>query len=378
MGKAYKLMDLKDKYVDCLRQVEIEGVDGTLVDLKLVKGISEEGESIQLDLELPSHSWPAQEELEKRVRNACEGVGEGRPLNFNWITNVRPMATRSGPLLPEVAHVILCASGKGGVGKSTVAANLATALHQDGANVGLLDADIYGPSIPVMFSLREKPTTVDEKTIEPLTFRGMKLMSIGYLLEPHEALVWRGPMIANALMQLVRDVRWGKLDYLIIDLPPGTGDVQLTISQQLEVSGAVVVSTPQEVALADVYRAKQMFDRVRIDMLGLVENMSYFICDGCDKKHAIFDNGGARRAAEKLDLSFLAEIPLDGVCRAGGDAGIPVVWSHPDAASSKAFRLLAQRVARKIAMKTLKAWGHDTVAKALETVAESDSGDSAS
>jgi ATP-binding protein involved in chromosome partitioning len=241
------------------------------------------------------------------------------------------------PSLDNVSNIILVASGKGGVGKSTVAVNLASALRLAGHKVGLLDADIYGPSIPTMLNLHKEVHSSDGKHIDPHEIRGMKVMSMGFLIPPEKAMIWRGPMLHSAVTQFLRDVNWGSLDYLIVDLPPGTGDVQLTFAQALSVTGAVVVSTPQEVALADVIRARAMFESVKIPVLGLIENMAYFICDGCDKKHYIFAQEGARKTAERFGIPFLAELPLEIMVRQGGDLGMPVVESEPDSPIAQAF-----------------------------------------
>jgi len=252
-----------------------------------------------------------------------------------------------GTAMSTIKHTILVASGKGGVGKSTVAANLALALVELGFNVGLLDADVYGPSIPTMFGDAPKPGSPDGKRIYAVEQWGLKLMSMGYLMESDTAVVWRGPMLAGAVMQFVNDVEWGELDFLVFDLPPGTGDIQLSIAQKLKVSGAVLVTTPQEVALADVVRAKSMFDRVRIPTLGIVENMSYFICDGCEMRHEIFASGGGRRLAESMGVPLLGEIPLEPAIRVGGDTGAPLFRQAPTSQSAGAFRAVGQAVAEK-------------------------------
>jgi ATP-binding protein involved in chromosome partitioning len=241
----------------------------------------------------------------------------------------------------DIKHLILVASGKGGVGKSTVAVNLALSLKDQGHTVGLLDADIYGPSIPTLLGPSQKPGSPDGKRIVPVQKHGLKLMSMGYLVDQDTAMIWRGPMLAGAVAQFVSDVDWGTLDYLIFDLPPGTGDIQLTLSQKFKVTGAVLVTTPQVVAVADVVRAKSMFDRVRIPTLGLIENMSYFVCDGCDKRHEIFSTGGGERAAESLGVAFLGRVPLEPSVREAGDAGVPLSERAPHSASQQAFTALA-------------------------------------
>ncbi len=244
--------------------------------------------------------------------------------------------------MPEkVKNLILIASGKGGVGKSTVSTNIAMSLTKRGFATGLLDADIYGPSIPTMLGDAPKPESYDGKVIQPIERYGMKLMSMGYMVDPNVAMVWRGPMLAGAVTQFVNDVDWGELDYLIFDLPPGTGDIQLSLAQKVPVTGAVLVTTPQDVALADVFRAKAMFDRVRIPVLGLAENMSFFKCDGCGSEHSIFSKGGGQRAAKEMEIPFFGGVPLEPAVRECGDAGEPIVSFAPDSASSKAFHSIS-------------------------------------
>jgi ATP-binding protein involved in chromosome partitioning len=247
-----------------------------------------------------------------------------------------------------IKECILVASGKGGVGKSTVATNLALALAKQGLRTGLLDADVYGPSIPTMLGDAERPTTIDGKRIQPIEKFGVKLMSMGYMVSANSAMIWRGPMLAGAVMQFVNDVDWGELDYLIFDLPPGTGDVQLSISQKLKVTGALLVTTPQAVALADVIRAKAMFDRVRISTLGVVENMSHFECNGCGARHEIFSSGGGEKAAQDLEIPFLGRVPLETLVREAGDAGEPVVSRMPKSASALAFLDLAEALKKQV------------------------------
>jgi len=246
--------------------------------------------------------------------------------------------------VPGVKHVILVMSGKGGVGKSTVASNLALALSRMGHSVGLLDADIYGPSIPTMFGITGQPMS-DGKQIQPLERFGIKLMSIGFLLEdPKAAVVWRGPMLHGALLQFLKDVNWGKLDFLLLDLPPGTGDVALTLSQKVRSTGAVIVTTPQEVALQDVYKSVSMAQKVGIPLLGVVENESYFICDGCEKRHELFGSGGGQSVADYAKAPLLGQIPLHPSIRQWGDAGTPVVQAAPESETARAFVAVATKL----------------------------------
>lgn len=258
-------------------------------------------------------------------------------------------AARADDPIPDVQNVLLVMSGKGGVGKSSVAANLTLALKRKGYRVGLLDADMYGPSIPTMFGITGKPA-IDQQKIQPLERFGVKLMSIGFLLDDaRAAVVWRGPMLHGALTQFINDVAWGPLDYLLIDLPPGTGDVALTLSQKLAVSGSVIVTTPQEVALADVYKSVSMNEKVGIPIAGVVENASYFVCDGCDKRHEIYGSGGGQKVAEMAQAPLLATLPLDPSVRSWGDAGTPVVQAAPASQIGQAFLELADRVVARLA-----------------------------
>lgn len=246
--------------------------------------------------------------------------------------------------VPGAKNILLVMSGKGGVGKSTVATNLTLALKARGYRVGLLDADMYGPSIPTMLGITGKPSTNGQK-MRPLERFGVKLMSLGFLVDdPKAAVVWRGPMLHGALMQFVGDVDWGDLDFLVLDLPPGTGDVALTLSQKLTVTGAIMVTTPQEVALADVYRSVSMNEKVGIPILGVVENQSYFVCDGCDKKHEIFGSGGGQKVADQAQAPLLAQLPVDASVRTWGDAGTPVVQAAPQSPIGQAFLELSDRV----------------------------------
>ena len=250
--------------------------------------------------------------------------------------------------VPGVKHVILVMSGKGGVGKSTVASNLALALSRMGHSVGLLDADIYGPSIPTMFGITGQPLS-DGKQIQPLERFGIKLMSIGFLLEdPKAAVVWRGPMLHGALLQFLKDVNWGKLDFLLLDLPPGTGDVALTLSQKVRSTGAVIVTTPQEVALQDVYKSVSMAQKVGIPLLGVVENESFFICDGCEKRHELFGSGGGQSVADYAKAPLLGQIPLHPSVRQWGDAGTPVVQAAPESETARAFVAVATKLVENL------------------------------
>jgi ATP-binding protein involved in chromosome partitioning len=246
--------------------------------------------------------------------------------------------------VPGVASIIAVASGKGGVGKSTTAVNLALGLRDLGMKVGILDADIYGPSLPKLLAIREKPQTVGGTRLKPIERYGLTVMSIGFLIEEETPMIWRGPMVMSALTQMLREVEWGTLDVMVVDMPPGTGDAQLTMAQQVPLKGAVIVSTPQDLALIDARRGIAMFKRVNVPVLGIVENMSTFICPNCGTRHDIFGHGGARREAERLGVPFLGEVPLEMSIRETSDAGLPIVATQPDSVHAAAYRAIAANV----------------------------------
>ena len=257
--------------------------------------------------------------------------------------------------LPEVSNVIAVASGKGGVGKSTVAANLALALAAQGARTGILDADIYGPSMPRMMGLSgERPTTTDGKTLDPPRGHGLPVMSIGFLVDSDQPMAWRGPMVTQALSQMLADTRWGTLDYLVVDMPPGTGDIQLTLAQRVPVSGAVIVTTPQEIALLDARKGLQMFRKVGVPVLGIVENMGLHRCPACGHESHIFDAGGGRALAERYGTALLGELPLDGAIREQADSGRPTVVGDPDSAVAATFQAIARRAAGALAASAIQ------------------------
>jgi ATP-binding protein involved in chromosome partitioning len=250
--------------------------------------------------------------------------------------------------VPGVAAIIAVASGKGGVGKSTTAVNLALGLSALGLKVGILDADIYGPSLPKLLAIRERPQTLGGTRLKPITRYGLTVMSIGFLIDEETAMIWRGPMVISALTQMLREVEWGTLDVMVVDMPPGTGDAQLTMAQQVPLKGAVIVSTPQDLALIDARRGVSMFKRVNVPVLGIVENMSYFLCPRCGTRSDIFGHGGARHEAERLGVPFLGEVPLHMAIREKSDAGLPVVATEPDSPHAQIYREIAAKVRDQI------------------------------
>jgi ATP-binding protein involved in chromosome partitioning len=341
--------------LEALKKVKDPELNRDLVSLGMIKDLAVQGDVVRLKVELTTPACPLKDTIGKDVDQALRAAGFKR-VELSWGAQVRSApGVSQAQLTPGVKNIILVGAGKGGVGKSTVAINLAVSLSRLGAKVGILDADIYGPSVPILTGLTERPTSSDGQKLDTLEAHGIKVMSIGFLIDPDQALIWRGPMVTGALLQLLRDVNWGELDYLVLDLPPGTGDIPLTLAQNVRAAGVVLVSTPQDVALADVIRAKLMFDKVSIPVLGLVENMSSFICPHCRAETAIFDKGGARQAAEKMGIRFLGEVPIDLAIREGGDKGVPIVAGAPDSPQAAAFLSVARNVAGAVSTQVLKA-----------------------
>ncbi|MEN8148384.1 MAG: iron-sulfur cluster carrier protein ApbC [Planctomycetota bacterium] len=318
-----------------------------LVSLKMIKGVEFSDGTAKVGVELTTPACPLKSKIEEDVRAAVSAVDGVNAVEVDLTAQVRGAAAESSPI-PGVRNSIAIASGKGGVGKSTVSTNIAVALAAEGASVGLLDCDIYGPSIPRMTGSEHDRPEADETAFRPLVRHGLSLMSIGYLVPPGESVVWRGPLIHKAVQQFLTEVAWGELDYLIIDLPPGTGDAQLSLTQTIPLTGAVMVTTPQEISLIDVRRGAAMFDKVKVPILGVVENMSGFACPHCDEVSDIFARGGGQRVAREMNVPFLGEVPIDPAVRVGGDDGIPSVVSHPDSASTKAFTQVARSLAGRV------------------------------
>lgn len=348
----------RDAVLTAVSKVIDPVVNKSLGELHAVREVTVEGDAARVTLELLSLASAAREAIEKAVREAAVSAG-AKTVQLDVGAAVRTRQVGGDDPCPEVKNVVAVMSGKGGVGKSTVAVNLAMALHRAGCRVGLLDADIYGPSIPTMMGVMGRPLSQDGKTIEPLERFGMKMMSIGFMLEdPKTAVVWRGPMIQGALQQFLKDVNWGKLDYLVIDLPPGTGDVSLSLFQRLKVTGAVIVTTPQDVALMDVYKSVSMCQKLNISILGVVENMSYFI-DTAGVRHEIFGRGGGARVAEFAKAPLLGQVPIDPLVREWGDNGTPVIQAAPNSPPARAFREIGEKLADRVTTELFNLYGGD-------------------
>ncbi len=329
-----------------------------IVSLGFVKEIAVVGTRVSATIELTTPACPVKDEMQQQAEELIRGLG----ATDVSVTMTAQVAGHNSPkknaVMPGVKNTVAVASGKGGVGKSTVAVNIAIALAKEGSKVGLLDADIYGPSAPLMTGLEGKrpdmyETAKGEKKLVPLTAHGIKVMSIGFLMDGDQAVIWRGPMAAGALRQFMTDVDWGDLDYLIFDMPPGTGDIQLTLSQTIPLTGAVIVTTPQEVALADARKGLRMFERVQVPLLGVIENMSYFVAPDTGTEYDIFSRGGGKKAADEMGVHFLGDIPLTMETRMGGDEGIPVVVRNPESPQAEAFTRIARNVAAQVSIRNM-------------------------
>ena len=332
---------------------------GNIVDLGMVSGLALRAGHVAFASEVDRARAPKLEELRRAAERAVEALPGVLSVSA-VLTAERPStpakaapaasgrAQPAKPLVPGVRTIVAVASGKGGVGKSTTAVNLALGLQALDLKVGLLDADIYGPSQPRMMGISGKPSSPDGRRLLPMENYGIKVMSMGFMVPEDTPMIWRGPMVMSAINQMLRDVEWGELDILVVDLPPGTGDAQLTMAQQVPLSGAVIVSTPQDIALLDARKGLNMFRKVDVPVLGIVENMSYFLCPHCGGRSDIFSHGGARREADKLGMEFLGEVPLDMAIRETSDGGTPIVVSQPASPHAATYRAIAERVWQKV------------------------------
>lgn len=344
---------LEQQVWDELRQVRFPGMSRDIVSFGFVDAVLVSGSQVVVRLQITTGKPEQAEEVARAVEKRVGSLDAAGDVEVELRVE-RPPApaqeavARDANLIPGVKNVVAVASGKGGVGKSTVAVNLAVALAVSGHRVGLLDADIYGPSLPMMFGIDERPR-VEGNRLLPFERYGVKLMSLGFIVESDTAVIWRGPMVMRAIEQMLGDVEWGELDYMIVDLPPGTGDAQLTISQKVPLSGAVIVTTPQDIALIDARKGLTMFDKVNVPIVGIIENMSGFVCPHCGEETDVFKRGGGERTAESLERPFLGRVPLDPLIMQGGDDGKPVVVAEPDGRHAKVFAELADSVVAAVA-----------------------------
>jgi ATP-binding protein involved in chromosome partitioning len=344
----------KDEILSTLRTVQDPDLHKDIVSLGFVKDVRIEGGEVDFTIELTTPACP--------VRDQMKAEAEGKVAALAGVTAARAkmtanVSTRGGfgrQQVPGIRNIVAVGAGKGGVGKSTTSVNLAVALAKKGARVGLLDGDVYGPNIPQMLGLGDTPDVDSEKRIVPPEAWGIKVISMGMLVPPDQPIIWRGPMLHGAVQQFMRDVAWGELDYLVVDLPPGTGDVALSMAQSVPMAGALVVTTPQGVSVSDVRKAVGMFRQLNIPLLGVVENMSHFVCGHCHERTDIFGNGGGRRMAEEMQIPFLGEVPIDTRVRAGGDEGQPIVAIAPEAPAAQAFLGVASQVAAQISIQNMR------------------------
>jgi ATP-binding protein involved in chromosome partitioning len=341
----------RNQVLDALRAVNDPDLHRNIVELDFVKNLQINAGAVKFDVQLTTPACPVKEDLKAQALEAVNAIPGVTSVDVNMTAQVTKTNTaKRTELLKDVRHVIAVASGKGGVGKSTATANLAVALAQTGARVGVLDADIYGPSMSMMFKVKEAPVLDEKQKLHPVVVNGIKIVSMAMFADDEKPVIWRGPMVSQMIQNFVHNVVWGELDYLLIDMPPGTGDVQLTLTQSAPLSGGVIVTTPQDVSVLDAKKGLKMFQKVSVPVLGIIENMSYFICDNCDKKHYIFRQGGGHRIAQSLGLPFLGEIPIEPDVAVGGDQGLPIVEKNPASNSAKAYREIAGALASELSI----------------------------
>ena len=344
----------KDQVLSALRNVQDPDLHKDIVTLGFVKEVRIEGSVVDFTVELTTPACPVKDQMKAQAEALVAALPGVTAARAKMTANVSTRGGFGKQQIPGIRNIVAVGAGKGGVGKSTTSVNLAVALAMKGARVGLLDGDVYGPNIPQMLGCTASPEVDAEKHIVPPEVHGVKIISMGMLVPADQPIIWRGPMLHGAVQQFMRDVAWGELDYLIVDLPPGTGDVALSMAQSVPMAGAVVVTTPQGVSVSDVTKAVGMFRQLNIPVLGVIENMSYFVCGHCQERTEIFGNGGGRRMAETMDLPFLGEVPIDTRVRAGGDEGLPIVSSSPEAPAAQAFASVASQVAAQVSIQNMR------------------------
>lgn len=344
----------KQAILDVLKSVQDPDLRRDIVSLGFVKEVKVCGPAASVTIELTTPACPVKDQLKEQARQAILSLPQFEQVDVHMTAQVRStLGQKAAALLPEVKNVVPVASGKGGVGKSTVSANLALALTRSGASVGLMDADVYGPSIPTLMGISDQPVMGPSNQMIPVNRYGVKVISMGFFLPEEKAVIWRGPMLDKMISQFLGGVLWGSLDYLIIDLPPGTGDIQLSLCQKISLTGAVVVSTPQDVALNVAQKAIAMFNQLNCPILGMVENMSYYTCAHCGERDDIFGSGGTRKVADRLQAPYLGEIPLATAIRVQSDEGKPIVLSDPESPQAEAFQSVAENMAAQISIRNM-------------------------
>src|SRR5881396_3779043 len=344
----------EDQILSALKQVQDPDLRKDIVSLGFIRNLKIDSGKVSFDLNLTTPACPVKDQMRDQAVALFRSLPGVQTVEVNMTSEVRSTPQLDRSALKGVRNIVAVGSGKGGVGKSTIAVNIAASLAQCGARVGLLDGDIYGPTTPIMLGLDLPPKSVGNRMI-PQEAAGLKFISMGLLVKSDQPLIWRGPMAHKALQQCLFDVEWGELDYLIVDLPPGTGDVHLTLAQAVPLTGAVIVSTPQDVGLRISMKTLRMFQQTRVPILGIVENMSYYICPHCNSQDYIFGQGGGRRAAEQLSIPFLGEVPLDLAIRTQSDMGQSIVIAQPDTPSARTLREIAERVAAQVSIRTFEA-----------------------
>ena len=344
----------QEQVLSALGTVQDPDLHKDIVTLGFVKDVRIEGGEVDFTIELTTPACPVRDEMKAEAEQKVASLPGVRAARAKMTADVRARGGFGRQAVPGVRNILAVGAGKGGVGKSTTSVNLAVALRRKGARVGLMDADVYGPNVPQMLGVRDQPEVSEDKKMVPPEAHGIKVISMGMLVPPDQPVIWRGPMLHGAVQQFMRDVAWGELDYLVVDLPPGTGDVALSMAQSVPMAGAVVVTTPQGVSVSDVRKAVAMFRQLNVPVLGVVENMSYFVCGHCQERTDIFGNGGGRRMAEDLQIPFLGEVPIDTRVRSGGDEGRPIVVEAPDAPASLAFSDIAGKVAAQVSIQNMR------------------------
>jgi len=340
----------EEKVLDVLKRVQDPDLRKDIVSLGFIRNLKVDGGNVAFDLNLTTPACPVKDQMRDEAVALVKGLAGVQNVDVKMTAEVRSTPQMDRTALKGVKNIIAVGSGKGGVGKSTIAVNIAASLAAEGTAVGLLDGDIYGPTMPIMLGIDQPPKSINNRMI-PQESAGLRFMSMGLLVKSDQPLIWRGPMAHRALQQCLFDVEWGNLDYLVVDLPPGTGDIHLTLAQQVPLTGAVIVSTPQDVGLRISMKTLRMFQQTRVPILGIVENMSYYICPHCNSRDYIFGEGGAKRAATELEIPFLGEVPLDLAIREQSDAGAPIVVSRPESESAKTLREISRRVAAQVSIR---------------------------